>query len=52
MLKISKIIFSKSKNIVKKNSEYLGIFHFVVMNVSKLINHLTDMYLASQIGVT
>jgi hypothetical protein len=43
MLKFSKIIFSKSKNIVKKNSEYLGIFHFVEMNVSKLINYLMDM---------
>jgi hypothetical protein len=38
MLKISKIISSKSKNIVKENSEYIGIFHFVEMNVSKLIN--------------
>jgi hypothetical protein len=28
MLKISKIISSKSKNIVKENSEYLRIFHF------------------------
>jgi hypothetical protein len=27
MLKFSKIISSKSKNIVKDNSEYLGIFH-------------------------
>jgi hypothetical protein len=27
LLKFSKIIFSKSKNIVKKNSENLGIFH-------------------------
>jgi hypothetical protein len=26
-LKFSKIIFSKSKNIVKDNSEYLRIFH-------------------------
>jgi hypothetical protein len=26
------------KNIVKENSGYLGIFHFVEMNVSKLIN--------------
>jgi hypothetical protein len=26
-LKFSKIISSKSKNIVKDNSEYLGIFH-------------------------
>ncbi len=26
MLKISKIISSKSKNVVKNNSEYLGIF--------------------------
>jgi hypothetical protein len=29
MLKFSKIISSKSKNIVKKNSEYLEIFHFL-----------------------
>jgi hypothetical protein len=35
MLKISKIISSNSKNIVKENSEYLGIFHFFEMNVSK-----------------
>jgi hypothetical protein len=27
MLKFSKIISSKSKNIVKDSSEYLGIFH-------------------------
>jgi hypothetical protein len=32
MLKFSKIIFFKSKNIVKdNNSEYLRIFHFVEM---------------------
>jgi hypothetical protein len=37
MLKFSEIIFSKSKNIVKENSEYLGI-PFVERNVSKLIN--------------
>jgi len=29
MLKIIKITFSKSKNIVKDNSEYLGIFHLL-----------------------
>jgi hypothetical protein len=29
MLKFSKIISSKSKNIVKDNSEYLGIFHLL-----------------------
>jgi hypothetical protein len=29
MLKFSKIISSKSKNIVKENSEYLGIFYFL-----------------------
>jgi hypothetical protein len=29
MLKFSKNISSKSKNIVKENSEYLGIFHFL-----------------------
>jgi hypothetical protein len=37
--KISKIIFSKSKNIVKDNSEYL----FSEMKNSKLINYSTDM---------
>jgi hypothetical protein len=29
MLKFSKYIFSKSKNIVKENSEYLRIFHML-----------------------
>jgi hypothetical protein len=29
MLKFSKIISSKSKNIVKDTSEYLGIFHLL-----------------------
>jgi hypothetical protein len=29
MLKFSKIISFKSKNIVKDNSEYLGIFHLL-----------------------
>jgi len=29
MLKFSKTISSKSKNIVKENNEYLGIFHFL-----------------------
>jgi hypothetical protein len=29
MLKISKMISSKSKNIVKENSEYLRIFHLL-----------------------
>jgi hypothetical protein len=43
MLKISKIISSKSKNIVKKNSEYLKNIPFVEMNVSKLINYSTGM---------
>jgi hypothetical protein len=28
IISFSKIISSKSKNIVKENSEYLGIFHF------------------------
>jgi hypothetical protein len=40
MLKFSKIISSKSKNIVKENSEYLRIFKnisFVEMKVLKLI---------------
>jgi len=43
MLKFSKIISSKSKNIVKEKSWYLRIFHFVEMNVSKLINYSTNM---------
>jgi len=38
MLKISKIISSKSKNVVMKNSEYLGRFHFLKMKISKIIN--------------
>jgi hypothetical protein len=29
MLKILKIISSKPKNVVKENSEYLGIFHLL-----------------------
>jgi hypothetical protein len=49
MLKFSKIISSKSKNnIVKQNSGYLGIFHLLKMNVSKLINYSTDMCLNGQ----
>ncbi len=32
LLKISKIISSKSKNIVNDNSEYLGIFYFLKLN--------------------
>jgi hypothetical protein len=32
MLKISKINSSKSKNIVKDNIEYLGIFHLLNEN--------------------
>jgi len=43
MLKFSKIISSKSKNIVKDNSEYLGIFHLLKGFFSKLINYSTDM---------
>jgi hypothetical protein len=39
MLKFSKDISSKSKNIVKENSEYLGI----EMKISKLINYWMDM---------
>jgi len=38
MLKFSKIISSESKNIVKDNSEYLGILHLL-----KWINYLMDM---------
>ncbi len=37
-MKFSKTISSKSKNIVKENSEYLGIFYLL-----KLINYPTDM---------
>jgi len=40
LLKFSKIISSKSKNILKDNSEYLGI-PVVEMNFSKY--YLTDM---------
>jgi hypothetical protein len=45
MLKISKNISSKSKNIVKKNNEYLGIFHVLKFKIqnSKLINYSTKM---------
>jgi hypothetical protein len=44
LLKFSKLIISsKSKNIVRHISEYLGIFLFVEMNFSKLINYSTDM---------
>ncbi len=43
MLKFSKIISSKSKNIVKGNSEYSGIFYFFEINFCKLIIHSTDM---------
>jgi hypothetical protein len=43
MLKFSKIISSKSKNIVKKNSGYFENIPFVEMNVSKLINYSMDM---------
>jgi hypothetical protein len=38
MLKISKIISSKSKNIVKENSGYLRIFHLNISNFNKLFN--------------
>ncbi len=43
MLKFSKIISSKSKKIVKHNIEYLGIFPFVEMKISRLIIHLIDI---------
>jgi len=43
MLKFNKTISSKSKNIVKENNEYLGIFHLMKMNFSKSINYSTDM---------
>jgi hypothetical protein len=37
--KFSKIISPNQKiDIVKDNSEYLGIFHFFEMKISKLIN--------------
>jgi len=38
MLKFLKFISSKSKNIVKDNSEYFGLFYLL-----KLINYLTEM---------
>jgi hypothetical protein len=43
MLKFSKIISSKSKNIVKENSEIFRNIVFVEMNFSKLIHYLMDM---------
>ncbi len=42
MLKFSKIISFQSKNIVKENSEYLGIFYLLKMNFSKLTNYFMD----------
>jgi hypothetical protein len=40
----SKIISSKSKNIVKKNTKYLGIFYVLKWNFQKqLINYSTDL---------
>jgi hypothetical protein len=42
ILKISKIVSSKSKNIVKENRIFKNI-PFVEMNVSKLINYSTNM---------
>ncbi len=38
IFKIFKIISSNSKNIVKDNSEYLGIFHLLKWMFQKLIN--------------
>ncbi len=43
MLKFSKIISSKSKNIVKENSGFKKNIPFVEMNVSKLISYSTCM---------
>jgi hypothetical protein len=43
MLRISKIISSKSKNVVKDNSEYFRNISFVEMNSSKLIKYAKDM---------
>jgi hypothetical protein len=43
MLKFSKIISSKSKNIVKDNSENLRIFHLLKLIFSKLISYSTDI---------
>jgi hypothetical protein len=37
------VIFSKSKNIVKENNEYLGIFPFVEIKIPKLIKYSMDM---------
>jgi len=35
--------FQIKKYIVKENSGYLGIFHLLKINLSKLINYLMDM---------
>ncbi len=46
MLKFSKNNYffqKKFKNIVKENSEYLGIFHLLKWKFSKLINYWTNM---------
>jgi hypothetical protein len=43
MLKISKMICSKSKDIVKEINEYLRNISFFEMKISKLINYSTDM---------
>jgi hypothetical protein len=43
ILKFKKIISSKSKTIVKDNSEIIRSIPFVETNFSKLINYLTDM---------
>jgi hypothetical protein len=43
MLRISKIISSKSKNIVNDNSEYFRNIPYVEMNSSKLIKYSTDV---------
>jgi hypothetical protein len=48
MLKFSKIISYNSKNIVKENSEYLGIFHLLKWKFQKLINYSMEMCWSGQ----
>jgi len=43
LLKFSEIISCKSKNIVKDNSEYLGVFYLLKWIFQKLINYLMNM---------
>jgi hypothetical protein len=45
------MISSKSKNIMKDNNEYLGIFYLLKWFFSKLINYSTNMCWNGQ-GIT